>query len=158
MTGLQGLGTYASDYRGGLCRPPRSFSGGITGGAGRKKKFSTSAALGSQLERCSPLVPCVLADGVSCAASDIFPGGCSDFPAGRSDATVGVFSVGAGKLAAGVLSMGDAGEGAVVRCGPGEASPAGPPAAGGRGVSTLPRMIGRPSLPLPMMTTFELVD
>jgi hypothetical protein len=30
--------------------------------------------------------------------------------------------------------------------------------AGGAGVSTLPRMIGKPSLPLPITTTFELVD
>jgi hypothetical protein len=30
--------------------------------------------------------------------------------------------------------------------------------AGGAGVSTLPRMIGKPSLPLPMTTTFEFVD
>jgi hypothetical protein len=28
----------------------------------------------------------------------------------------------------------------------------------GGGVSTLPRMIGKPSLPLPMRTTFEFVD
>jgi hypothetical protein len=28
----------------------------------------------------------------------------------------------------------------------------------GGGVSTLPRMIGKPSLPLPMTTTFEFVD
>jgi len=30
--------------------------------------------------------------------------------------------------------------------------------AGGTGVSTLPRMIGKLSLPLPMTTTFEFVD
>jgi hypothetical protein len=30
--------------------------------------------------------------------------------------------------------------------------------AGGAGVSTLPRMIGKPSLPLPMTPTFEFVD
>jgi hypothetical protein len=32
------------------------------------------------------------------------------------------------------------------------------PADVGAGVSTLPRMIGKPSLPLPITTTFEFVD
>jgi hypothetical protein len=34
----------------------------------------------------------------------------------------------------------------------------GTPPAGGSGVSTLPRMTGKPSLPLPIKTTFEFVD
>jgi hypothetical protein len=33
-----------------------------------------------------------------------------------------------------------------------------PPEFGGGGPSTLPRMIGKPSLPPPMTTTFEFVD
>src|SRR5271170_2227482 len=37
-------------------------------------------------------------------------------------------------------------------------APAGGVATGASGVSTLPRMIGRPSLPLPMTTIFELGD
>jgi len=69
------------------------------------------------------------------------------------------FSVGVAKPAAGVFSNGTAGPAAVVlslfivSVPLGDVLPA-----GGAGVSTLPRMIGKPSLPLPMTTTFALVD
>src|SRR6516164_4020101 len=70
-----------------------------------------------------------------------------------------IFSVGGANAAAGVFSNGTAGPAAVVLSlfivlvPLGGALPA-----GGAGVSTLPRMVGPPSLPLPMTTTFAFVD
>jgi len=69
----------------------------------------------------------------------------------------GIFSAGVANPAAGVFSSGVVGLAAVafvVSLSLGGVLPAG----GGAGVSTLPRMIGRPSLPLPITTTFEFVD
>jgi len=67
------------------------------------------------------------------------------FSAGVANPADGVFSNGVG-LAAVVLSL------FIV------SFPVGGVLAAGGGVSTLPRMIGKPSLPLPMTTTFEFVD
>jgi hypothetical protein len=78
-------------------------------------------------------------------------------PDGVLELAGGIFSAGVAKAASGVFSNGTAGLAAVVlsllsfpsgvvlpaRC---------------AGVSTLPRMIGKPSLPLPMMTVFAFVD
>src|SRR6516162_3824466 len=71
----------------------------------------------------------------------------------------GIFSVGVANPAAGFFSNGTVGLTAVVlSLFIVSLSVGGTPPAGGRGVSTLPRMIGKPSLPLPMRTTFEFVD
>src|SRR5215472_11266330 len=72
--------------------------------------------------------------------------------------TGAIFSVGVAKPAAGVFSNGTAGPAAVVlslvaSVPLGDVLPA-----DGAGVSTLPRMIGKLSLPLPMTTTFAFVD
>ena len=73
--------------------------------------------------------------------------------------TGGIFSAGVDNAAAGIFSNGTAGPGAVARSLSalslliGCALPA-----GGAEESTLPRMMGKPSFPLPMMTTLELVD
>src|SRR5262245_48514029 len=70
-----------------------------------------------------------------------------------------IFSVGVANPAAGVFSNGTAGPAAVVlslfmvSVPLGDVFPA-----GAAGVSTLPRMIGKPSFPLPMTTTFAFVD
>src|SRR5262249_56122787 len=78
--------------------------------------------------------------------------------AGVPDLAGAIFSVGVAKRAAGVFSNGTAGPAAVVLSlfivlvPLGDVFPA-----GGAGVSTLPRMIGKPSLPLPMTTTFAFV-
>ena len=72
-------------------------------------------------------------------------------PAVRSFSVVaagGVLSVGTAELAAEVVSL------AVLPSSLGEVCPT--PDDGG--VSKLPRMIGKPSLALPMITTFELLD
>ena len=63
-------------------------------------------------------------------------------------AAADVFSVGAVGLAAAVVSL------AALSSSLGEVWPAG----GDGGVSKLPRMTGKPSLALPMITTFELLD
>jgi hypothetical protein len=65
----------------------------------------------------------------------------------------GIVSAGVANPAAGVFSTGTAGPAVV-----GLSFVSFPLVGGGAGVSTLPRMIGKPSLPLPMMTTFEFVD
>ena len=71
----------------------------------------------------------------------------------------GIFSGGVANAAAGVFSNGTAGPAAVVLSLFVVSVPlAGVLPAGGAGVSTLPRMIGKPSLPLPIKTTFEFVD
>jgi hypothetical protein len=70
------------------------------------------------------------------------------FSAGVANPVAGVFSNGTGGLAAVVLSV-------LVLSLPLDGVL---PAGGGADVSTLPRIIGKPSLPLPMMTTFEFVD
>ena len=71
----------------------------------------------------------------------------------------GIFSVGVANPAAGFFSNGTVGLTAVVlSLFIVSLSVGGTPPAGGSGVSTLPRMIGKPSLPLPMTTTFEFVD
>jgi hypothetical protein len=80
----------------------------------------------------------IAADGVLELAGGIF----SD---GIANPAAGVFSKGTVGLAAVVLSFVSLPLGGVL---PG----------GGGGVSTFPRMIGRPSLPLPITTTFEFVD
>src|SRR5262252_1688820 len=80
------------------------------------------------LERVSGLVP----DGVLELAGGIFS-------AGVANAAAGVFSNGTAGLAAVVLSLLSFPSGVV-------------PPAGCAAASTLPRMIGRPSLPLPMRT------
>jgi hypothetical protein len=73
--------------------------------------------------------------------------------------TGGIFSVGVANPAAGVFSNGTVGPAAVVLSLVAESFPlAGVLPAGAAGVSTLPRMIGKPSLPLPMTTTFAFVD
>jgi hypothetical protein len=93
---------------------------------------------GSKQAKTSAIPPGVAADGVP-------------EPAG------GIFSAGVANPAAGVLSKGIVGLAAVafvVSFSLGGV----PPAGGAAGVSTLPRMIGKPSLPLPMTTTFEFVD
>ena len=75
-----------------------------------------------------------------------------------ADVAGGTFSAGVVNPAAGVFSNGTDGPTAV---GPFVfvfvPVPVGALAAGGR-LSALPRMIGRPSLPLPMITTFAFVD
>jgi hypothetical protein len=71
----------------------------------------------------------------------------------------GIFSVGVANPAAGVFSNGTAGLAAVVLSLVVVSFPlAGVLPARGAGLSTLPRMIGKPSLPLPMTTTFAFVD
>jgi tetrahydromethanopterin S-methyltransferase subunit F len=75
--------------------------------------------------------------------------------AGVPELAGAIFSVGVANPAAGVFSNGIVGLAAVVLS---LLSFGGTPPAGGSGVSTLPRMIGKPSLPLPMTTTFEFVD
>jgi hypothetical protein len=73
--------------------------------------------------------------------------------------TGGIFSVGVANPAAGVFSNGTVGPAAVVLSLVVVSFPlAGVLPAGAAGVSTLPRMIGKPSLPLPMTTTFAFVD
>jgi len=67
------------------------------------------------------------------------------FSAGVVNAAAGVFSNGTAGLAAVVLSLLSFPSGVVLP-------------AGCAGASTLPRMIGRPSLPLPMTTAFAFVD
>src|SRR5262245_9435058 len=71
--------------------------------------------------------------------------------------TGGIFSAGVANPAAGVFSNGTAGPAAVVLFLVAESFPLGGLPAGAAGVSTLPRMIGKPSLPLPMTTTFAFV-
>ena len=68
----------------------------------------------------------------------------------------GGFSDGVGKLVDGTFSSGG-GLAPVVRSA-GGASGLAAPAGLGSGASTLPRMIGKPSLPLPMITILELLD
>lgn len=75
---------------------------------------------------------------------------------GVAEVAGGTFSGGVVNPAAGVFSNGTDGPTAVVPCLP-VSVPVGALAAGGR-LSALPRMIGRPSLPLPMMTVFAFVD
>src|SRR5262244_4480327 len=73
--------------------------------------------------------------------------------------TGGIFSAGVANPEAGVFSNGTAGPAAVVLSLVAESFPLGgvlPACAAG--VSTLPRIIGKPSLPLPMTTTFAFVD
>src|SRR5262249_36495978 len=70
----------------------------------------------------------------------------------------GIFSVGVANPAAGVFSNGTAGLAAVVLCLLIVSFSLGGVLPAGGGVSTLPRMIGKPSLPLPMTTTFAFVD
>jgi hypothetical protein len=72
----------------------------------------------------------------------------------------GIFSVGVANPAAGVFSNGTVELAAVALSLLIVSFPLGGvlPAGGDAGVSTLPRMIGKPSLPLPMTTTFEFVD
>src|SRR5262245_30710196 len=73
--------------------------------------------------------------------------------------TGGIFSAGVAKPAAGVFSNGTAGPAAVVLCLFAASFPlAGVLPAGAAAVFTLTRMIGKPSLPLPMTTTFAFVD
>jgi hypothetical protein len=73
--------------------------------------------------------------------------------------TGGIFSAGVANPAAGVFSNGTAGPAAAVLSLVAESFPLGGGLpAGAAGVSTLPRMIGKPSLPLPMTTTFAFVD
>ena len=69
-----------------------------------------------------------------------------------------IFSAGVANPAAGVFSNGTAGPAAVVLSFVASVPLGGGLPASGAGVSTLPRMIGKPSLPLPMTTTFEFVD
>jgi hypothetical protein len=75
--------------------------------------------------------------------------------AGVLELAGGIFSVGVANAAAGVFSNGTVEPAAVVLL---SFPLGGVLPAGGTGVSTLPRMIGKPSLPLPMTTTFEFVD
>src|SRR5262245_57328709 len=120
---------------------------GGDGSAGRdgKIKPSRSDRLGVHDDRC-----CSFGAAVGCPPSEAFPVG---------DAALGVFSAGVARLLAGIFSNGFAGAAAVVCLAAAEPSSAGRVAAcGDTGVSTLPRMIGRPSLPPPMMTTLELLD
>jgi hypothetical protein len=70
--------------------------------------------------------------------------------------TGGIFSAGVAKASAGIFSKGTAGPAAVALCLLVPSS-AGAAAAAGAGVSVF-RMIGKPSLPLPIITTFEFVD
>ena len=71
----------------------------------------------------------------------------------------GVFSDGFGKVSAGTFSDTVVGVAAVVlSLGVVSPFPAGDDGCGDAGVSTLPRMIGKPSLPLPMITILELDD
>jgi hypothetical protein len=80
-------------------------------------------------------------------------------PDGVLELAGGIFSGGVANAAAGVFSNGTAGPAAVVLSlfvVPGPF--AGVLPAGGAGVSTLPRIIGKPSLPLPITTTFAFVD
>lgn len=82
-------------------------------------------------------------------------GGAGEEPS--ESTVVGIFSGGVANPAAGVFSKGIAGPTAAVALCFAVSFSAGVPAGGG-GVSTLPSMIGKPSLPLPMTTTFEFVD
>jgi hypothetical protein len=76
-----------------------------------------------------------------------------------AELAAGIFSVGVANPAAGVFSNGTVGLAAMVLSLFVVSFPLGRvPPEGGAGVSPLPRMIGKPSLPLPMMTTFEFVD
>src|SRR5262245_28241149 len=77
---------------------------------------------------------------------------------GVPDPTVGIFSGGVANPAAGVFSNGTAGLAAVVLCLLIVSFSLGGVLPAGGGVSTLPSMIGKPSLPLPITTTFEFVD
>jgi hypothetical protein len=70
----------------------------------------------------------------------------------------GIFSVDVANPAAGVFSNGTVGLAAVVLSLLVVSFPLGGVLPAVAGVSTLPRMIGKPSLPLPMTTTFEFVD
>src|SRR5262249_8278755 len=75
------------------------------------------------------------------------------------DVAAGIFSAGVVSAAAGVFSNGTAGPGAVAFCLSAASLPLGCAlAAGGAEESTLPRMMGKPSFPLPMTTTLALVD
>jgi hypothetical protein len=77
-----------------------------------------------------------------------------------AELAAGIFSVGVANPAAGVFSNGTVGLAAVALSLFVVSFPLGGmlPAGGDAGVSTLLRMIGKPSLPLPMTTTFEFVD
>src|SRR5258708_36550347 len=97
----------------------------------------------------SERVSCALAAGAGAGVA----GG-----AGREVAG-GNFSAGIVNAAAGVFSNGTAGPAAVAFCLSAVSLPLGCAVpADGAGESTLPRMIGNPSFPLPIMTTLEFVD
>jgi hypothetical protein len=76
---------------------------------------------------------------------------------GVAGPAVGVFSGGVAMAAAGIFSNGRVAPAAavLVSLSLGGAAPVVCP---GAGASTLPRMIGKPSLPLPIITTFEFED
>jgi len=103
----------------------------------REKYASISDRLSGQNER----------DPSGVAADGVFELAVGIFSAGVANSAAGIFSNGTVGLAAVVLSL------FIVSFPVGGVLPA-----GGAGVSTLPRMIGKPSLPLPMTTTFEFVD
>jgi hypothetical protein len=86
-------------------------------------------------------------------------GGVPELVDGVLDLAGAIFSVGVANPAAGVFSNGTAGPAAVVLSLFIVSVPLGGVLpASGAGASTLPRMIGKPSLPLPMTTTFAFVD
>jgi hypothetical protein len=110
---------------------------GSVGRTMREKYASISDRLSGQNER----------DPSGVAADGVF------------ELAVGIFSAGVANSAAGIVSNGTVGLAAVVLSLFIVSFPVGGVLpAGGAGVSTLPRMIGKPSLPLPMTTTFEFVD
>ena len=77
----------------------------------------------------------------------------------QMNSAAGIFSVGFVSAAAGVFSNGTAGAAAVVSLdGVPPSWGAGKLVLGAGGVSILPRMSGKPSFALPMITTFEFVD
>src|SRR5262245_8238715 len=151
----QGLEWRTECYRG--CSPAGGWTGCLADGSSfvsverkaRERKASISDRLSGNMERGSAGAEAV---GVAGAGAGAVSGG-----AGQPAA--GILSAGIAKPAPGVLSSGIAGAGAValsLAMMPLSAGVA--PAYWAAGVSTLPRMIGNPSLPAPMITTFELLD
>lgn len=94
--------------------------------------------------------------GSAGGAADCLSGVWGALLAGGVVSAGGGFSDGVCRLVAGTFSTGG-GLAPVVRSAGGASGP-GAPGGFGSGVSTLPRMIGRPSLPLPMITILALLD
>src|SRR5262252_3948879 len=124
------------------------FGGGsafVSGRTIRAMKPSTSDRVGGHEAR-----------GASWAGG-AFPAAGGALDEGISEAAVGVFSDGCDKATDGVFSKGRVGAAAVERVSISVCCDA-PLVCAGSGTSAPPRMIGRPSLLLPMITVFALLD